>query len=256
MGMIGGAAVGIIALVGVAGYFAMARVDSVKSETALANTSAQQATSQTAAIHSQVASLGKPVVDSDKQLAQGAEQVLVAAYTERHDFVGLSNELRGIMEGTGGWYDSVKASTAGGAGADAGTTKSVTIVGYMPTKELAASFNERVEGTRALKNADVSSLESAHLRDLSTRRAGVYYKFTITADFVDTIAPSADGDAGGTGGTSATGTTVGSSTGGDLSLSLDPEPAATKPKAAKPKATKPANPFDIAASAAGRGGAA
>jgi hypothetical protein len=50
--MIGGAAVGIIALVGVAGYFAMARVDSVKSETALANTSAQQATSQTAAIAS------------------------------------------------------------------------------------------------------------------------------------------------------------------------------------------------------------
>jgi hypothetical protein len=251
--MIGGAAVGIIALVGVAGYFAMARVDSVKSETALANSSAQQATSQTASVQSQVASLGQPIVDSDKQLAQGAEQVLVAAYTERHDFVGLSNELRGIMDGTGGWYTNVKATTGSSDAGSSDTTKSVTISGYMPTKELAAGFNERVEGTRSLKNAEVSSLESEHLRDLSSKRAGIYYKFTITADFVDTVAPTSGGDDSGGDGT---GTTVADTTGGELSLSLDPQPASSKPAAKKPKLTKPANPFDIAANAAVRGGAA
>jgi hypothetical protein len=139
MGMIGGAAFGIVAIIVVAAYFAMARVDSIKSETAASQSAAAAATAETASVQSQTQSIGQPVVDSDKQLAQGAEQVVVAAYTERYDFVQLAQELRGIMTGTGGWYEHVEASTS----SSDGTTQSVTITGYMPTAELAASFNER-----------------------------------------------------------------------------------------------------------------
>lgn len=252
LGMIGGAVAGFLAIVVVGGYFAMARVDSVKSEAAAANEKAAQATEQTAAVRSQIDSIGQPIVDSDRQLAQGAETVLVGAYAERHDFVMLARELRAIMEGTGGWYESVEATSAAADSAE----KSVKIVGYMRTKELVASFNERANATRTLANAETIGIESERLTDLDTKRPGIYFKFTMTADFIDTVAPSAGsaeaaGDPGGT--------TVGSGGGGgELRLSLDPEPRAAAPKPApkkKPAPAKPKNPFAVASSVAGRGGA-
>jgi hypothetical protein len=251
LGMIGGAAAGLVALVAVAGYFAMARVDSVKSETAALQQRATEATNETTAVKSQVASLGQPVVDSDRQIAQGAEQVLVAAYTERHDFVQLAQELRGIMEGTGGWYTSVEASSTGDGDVGSEGGKAVTISGYMPNGKLAASFEERVNATRTLADAEVTLLKSERLTDLDTKRPATYWKFTIAADMVDTVAPSASD--GGLGGSDATGTTVGSggASSNTLTLSLDPEPRATA--AARP-ATKPRNPFGVAAAAAVRGG--
>lgn len=246
LGMIGGAAVGLIAIVGVAGYFAMARVDSVKSETKLAIARQEQATSRTAAIESQVQTLGTPVVDSDQQLAQGAESVLVSAYSERHDFVMLADELREIMV-AGGWYEEIEATSA----AD-GESKAVKIVAVFPTKELAASFNERARATRTLANADTVAIESRRLTDLDSRRPGIYFEITLEADLVDTVAPSASGGAD-TG--DGTGTTVGAGGGGTLSLSLDSEPRDT-PKATKPATpAKPKNPFDLAATVASRGGA-
>lgn len=253
MGMVGGAAAGLIAIVGVAGYFAMARVDSVKSETVAAQQQTQQATEETAAVRSQVQSLGQPVVDSDRQLAQGTEQVLIAAYTERHDFVYLSQELRAIMENTGGWYESVTASSAGGDD----SKKAVEIVGYMPTAELAATFNERAKGTKSLANAEAVGIKTERLTDLDTKRPGVYYRFTVTADLVDIVAPSANDGASGSGGSDGTGTVVGSSSGGsgEITLSLDPEPKQeARSDAAPATPAKPRNPFDVAAAAAGRGG--
>lgn len=245
LGMIGGAVAGMFAVIGVAGYFAMARVDSVKSETNAAVTRQEQATAEAASVRSQVESIGQPVVDSDKQLAQGAETVLVAAYTERHDFVRLADDLRAIMENTGGWYEVVEATSA----TDAGEASSeIKIVGFMPTKELAASFNERANGTRTMANAETVALETKRLSDVDSRRPGIYIKFTMTADLVDTVAPSADGG-GGTG--DSGGTTVGNGGGdGTITLSLDPEPR-PKPVASKP--AKPKNPFDVAASVAGGG---
>lgn len=255
MGMIGGAAVVVVAVIGVAAYFAMARVDSIKSETVAAQAAAASATSETAAVQSQTQSIGQPVVDSDKQLAQGAEQVVVAAYTERYDFVQLAQELRGIMTGTGGWYEHVEASTS----SSDGTTQSVTITGYMPTAELAASFNERVTATRTLDNATVSQLASETLTDLDSKRPARYWKFTIGADLVDTEAPFASTGASAGAGADASVIVVDSSGDEALTLSLDPRPkpkaAANKPKP-KPKPAvpaKPKNPFGIAASAAAGG---
>lgn len=253
LGMIGGAVAGFLAIVVVGGYFAMARVDSVKSEAAAANERAATATEQTAAVRSQIDSIGQPIVDSDRQLAQGAETVLVGAYAERHDFVMLARELRAIMEGTGGWYESVEATSGAGDAAE----KSVKIVGYMRTKELVASFNERANATRTLANAETIGIESERLTDLDTKRPGIYFKFTMTADLVDTVAPSAGGSAGAAG--DPGGTTVGSGGGdGELRLSLDPEPRAAAPKPAPKKKqapAKPKNPFAVASSVAGRGGA-
>ncbi len=247
MGMIGGAAVGVLAIAVSAGVFAMGRVDTVKAETQLANEATAEAEQETQATRSQIASLGQPIVDSDKQLAQGQEQIVVAAYTERYDFVQLSQELRGIMEGTGGWYHKVEASSGSIEG-----VKQVTIIGYMPNKELAASFNERVNGTRTMDNAVVAGLKTERLADVKTKKIAPYWRFEIGADLVDTKAPFADGggDMGG-----GDGTTVGDGGGGDgsLSLSLDPKPKPKQqPKPAEP--AKPKNPFDVAASAA-RGGA-
>ncbi len=251
---IGGAAVGFLAVVGVAGYFAMARVDSVKSETAAIQARQAEAIAETAAVNSQVASLGTPVVDSDKELARGAEQVLVSAYTERHDFPELAAELQGIMEGTGGWYESVEAkasSGGGGTGVDSG--KAVKITGVMETEQMAASFEERVNGTRTMANAEITSLESTILTELDSKRNATYWRFTIEADLVDTVAPSAGGAAG----SDSTGTTVGSGGSGALTLSLDAKPTPKQPPAAAPaKPAKPKNPFDIAAAAAVRGGGA
>lgn len=257
LGMIGGAAAGLVAVIGVAGYFAMARVDSVKSEATAATQRAQQATQETAEVRSQIASLGQPVVDSDKQLAQGAEAVLVAAYSERRDFQLLASELRAIMEGTGGWYESVDASPDSPDAAAGGAA--VTLVGYMPTKELTASFNERMNATKSLKGAETVAIESERLTDLDSKVPGTYYKFTVTAQLVDTVAPSAGGEAG-AGAGDPNGTIVGNDGGGDgaLSLSLDVEPPARHAPAPAAKAAapvKPKNPFDVAASVAGRGGA-
>lgn len=243
-GMIGGAALGVLAVVGVAAYFALARVDSVTSETQRLQAEASSATQQAAAARSQVASLGQPVVDSDRQLAQGAEQVLIAAYTERHDFVLLSRELQGIMKGTGGWYTSVKASAAGGAD---GASKAVEIEGYMPSEELAASFNERADATLSLSSAETVQLDSERLTNPTTKRAGIYWKFKLTADLADLVAPSA----GGGGGDGADATVVGSGGDGSLTLSLDPEPIKATPKPKKQQPAKPKNPFAVAASSAG-----
>jgi outer membrane murein-binding lipoprotein Lpp len=247
-GMIGGAVAGVLMIAFVAGYFAMARVDTVKSEMASLNARAAEVTQETEAVQQQVASLGQPVIDSDKQLAQGQEQIVVSAYTERHDFVQLADELRGIMRGTGGWYEEVTASsaTANGEG------RAIKIKGVMPTKELAASFNERVNATRTMRNSSYDSLESVRLLDIKSKRRGTYWKFEISADMVDTEAPFAAGSGG-----DATGTTV--ADGPDataIKLSLEPKP---RPRAAAPAAPaeppKPRNPFDVAASAAREGGA-
>lgn len=255
LGMIGGAVAGFLAIVVVGGYFAMARVDSVKSEAAAANDRATQATQQTAAVRSQIESIGQPIVDSDRQLAQGAETVLVGAYAERHDFVMMARELQAIMEGTGGWYESVEAASASGPDVQ----ESVTIVGYMRTKELVASFNERANATRTLANAETIGIESERLTDLDTKRPGIYFKFTMTADLVDTVAPSAGGVGGAPG--DPTGTTVadgGRGGDGELRLSLEREPrddAAPAAAAKKRAPAKPKNPFAVASSVAGRGGA-
>jgi hypothetical protein len=193
-----------------------------------------------------VQSLGQPIVDSDKQLAQGAEQVLVAAYTERHDFVLVAQELRAIMEGTGGWYETIEATSAQSEGGD---DTGVKIVALFPTKELAAGFNERVNATSTMEHAETIGESSKRLRDIDSRRPGIYFKITVKADLVDTVAPNANGSGGGLG--DSTGTAVGSSgaDSGELSLSLDPEPVKKPAAAAKP--AKPKNPFDIAANFAG-----
>jgi hypothetical protein len=245
MGMIGGAVAGVLAIAVVAGYFAMARVDSIKSETAAATQRSQDATTEAAAVTSQVQSLGQPIVDSDKQLAQGQEQVLVAAYTERHDFVLLSQELKAIMEGTKGWYQLVEATSAGTDGA---SEVGVKIVGYMPTKELMAGFNERANATKSLANAEIVAIETERLTDVDSRRPGIYFKFTMTADLVDTVAPSATTVGGGV---DSNGQTVSSGGSGELSLSLESKPKPKPAAAAAP--AKPKNPFDIAASVAGGG---
>jgi hypothetical protein len=247
-GMVGGAVAGVLMIAFVAGYFAMAHVDSVKSEMAAMNARAAEATAQTAAVQKQVESLGKPVEDSDKQLAQGQEAIVVSAYTERHDFVQLADELRGIMRGTGGWYEEVTASSATGSG----VSRAIKIKGVMPTKELAASFNERVNATRTMRNSFYDSLESIRLLDVKTTRRGTYWKFEISADMVDTEAPFAAGSGGdGTGTTVADGPEASA-----IKLSLEPKP---RPRPAAPAApaepAKPKNPFDVAASAAREGGA-
>lgn len=243
MGMIGGAVAGVVAIAVVAGYFGMARVDSIKSEQAAADQRAQAATAEVASLNSQIQSIGQPIVDSDKQLAQGAEQVFVSAYTERYDFVLLAAELRAIMEGTGGWYDKITATSAS-EDADSGST--VKITGYMPSKELMAAFNERMKATKTMAGAETVFIKSERLADIDTRRAGIYYKFTVIATFVDTVSPRADGGSVDTAG----GTPVAGGGSEELSLSLDPKPK-PKPTAAKP--SKPKNPFDVAATVAGGG---
>jgi hypothetical protein len=253
MGMVGGAIAGVVAIVGVAGFFAMARIDTLKEETAQAQTSAQQATSETAAVHSRVQSLGSPVQDSDKQLEQGAEQVLVGAYTQRRDFVMLAQELQGIMDPSG-WYESVKVDTTGAPGSG-DTTSEVRIVGYMPDEKLLASFDDRVNGTQTLDNAETVDIKSVTLRDPDNGKPGVYWRFELTADMVDTVAPYATSAS--TGG-SDDGVKVGNSSAKPLTLSLDPKPKAATPKSSAPAAVaappKPKNPFDIAATVASRGG--
>jgi len=258
LGMIGGAALGVICVLGVAGYFAMARVDSVKSETTKLQNDASTATTETGTVSAQIASLGQPVTDSDKELAAGREKVLLTAYSERQDFVLLARELRGIMPNADGWYTSVKAGGGGVGSTDASGANSVTIEGYMVSEELLAGFDERAEATKSLKNADTVTIGSERLRGIGNKKLGRYFKFTLTAELVDLVAP----ESGSTTGSVATdGTTVGSGGSHEITLSLDSNPPtkkATKPKVTKAatpavpaKVAAPANPFGIAAAAAG-----
>ncbi|MCW2961030.1 MAG: hypothetical protein JWM90_1417 [Thermoleophilia bacterium] len=256
MGVIGGSIAGVVAVLAIAGYFAMARVDSVKSETNQFTTSATSATTETASVRSQIQSLGQPVTDTDTQLAEGAEKVLVSAYTERRDYVEMMRELMAAMEGTGGWYESIEASSIGGQ-TEPGV-KSVTLKGYFPSKELLASFNERIEASRSLRGADTLEIKSTRkFSNDAKRKQGVYWGFTTTANLVDNEAPfvadpSAEGEKAGTDGTTVSDTTA-------LTLSLGSLNAITatakKPKAAATPVipAAPKNPFDLAATAAAGG---
>jgi hypothetical protein len=263
LGMIGGAVAGVVAIAVVAGYFAMARVNTVKEEVSVANAAAAKATQDAQAIEAQVASLGQPVVDSDKQLAQGQQQIVVAAYTERHDFVTLAQELRGIMQQTGGWYESVTASANGATASGSSSSsssgpQSVTIVGVMPTRQMAASFDQRVNATRTLENAEFVEIKTVQKVQLGSksRTSRTYWQFTIAADLVDTEAPFVSGSSSSAGTGSATGVAVGDAGAGSgsLELSLDPKPKAEAKPAAPAQPAKPRNPFDVAASSARGGG--
>lgn len=254
-GMIGGAIAGVLVMAAVAGYFGMARVDAVKAEAQASRDAASSATSETQSVKAQVQSLGQPVKDTDRNLAQGQEAIVVAAFTERHDFVQLAEELRGIMQGTGGWYEKVTASV-GGSG-NSGGTHSVTISGVMPSNVLAASFDERINATRSLENADLETLKSVELVKVGSksRRSTTYWQFTIGADLVDTKAPFVSGSSGSAGDSS--GTAVGDSGAGEsasLELSLEAKPKVDATKDVAKQNAKPRNPFDIAASNASGGG--
>lgn len=250
--MIGGIAAGAAMLVLIVGYFAMARVSSVKDEAQAANDRAAQAMTEAATIRTKVQTLGPAPVDSDHQLAQGAEEVLLAAYTERRDYVRLVRELHGIMDGTGGWYEDIKASSSSLDG-DA----LVTITGVMPSAEILTAFNERANGTRSLDDAVTTSIKSVVMRDDKTKKPGRYWRFTMTAKLTDQVAPNADASAASAG--NGDGTTVSSGGNSDLKLSLLPEPrpttqASRSSKPAAAAAAKPStNAFDVAADAAAGG---
>lgn len=260
VGKIGGIAAGAVAVVAVAGYFAFARVDSVRSETTQLQGQAASATQETTAVRSRISSLGQPVVDSDKQLAQGQEQVLVSAYSERHDFPRLARELRDIMQDTGGWYTTIDVSlvTSSTSGAGSGPVRTATISGYVPSDLTMAGFNERVNATASLKDADTVSVTS--IKKLVHGTVRMYWKFTVTADLVDKVAPEVDPTDGepdpvtGLVPGAAPGATVSAGGSDDaLHLSLEPTASTRKPAASPTKSAAPANPFATAAAAAGKG---
>jgi Tfp pilus assembly protein PilN len=253
-GLIGGVVAGSVAVVAVAGYFAMARVDSVKSETGQLTTTASSATTETASVRSQIQSLGQPVVDSDVELAQGAEKVLVAAYTERRDYPLMLREVLGVMEGTGGWYTSIEASST-----PAENGKTVTLKGYMPTRDKVAALNENLEATKSIKEAVTDKLTTKRKYALDgKRKLGTYILFELTAQLVDQVPPYVADESAALPTSGTDGTTV--NDGGDsLALSLDSFDAASATKqgpkvAAKPtEPSKPKNPFDLAATVAAGG---
>lgn len=249
LGMIGGAAAGMLAVVCVAAYFAMARVDSVKSETLLAQTQATQATTDSAAVQSQIQSLGQPANDSDKDLAQGAEKVLVAAYSERHNYPNLLSELKKIMDGRDGWYEQLKVRTH----PIEQDSRQIVIEGYMPDAESMASFNERANLQSTMENAEIVELREKGMFSPVTRSKGRYWWFKMTADLVDTVAPTVASELGSPdAGPSGTTVSEGSQ---NPKMSLEDRPAKAAAAAAKPaKPAKPANKFDVAATFAGRGG--
>ncbi|MCW2950045.1 MAG: hypothetical protein JWN41_1058 [Thermoleophilia bacterium] len=256
-GMLGGIAVGVVALLGIGGYFAMSRVDSIKSETSQAISAQTEATTQIASVRQQIATVGQPVNDSDTKLADGAEKVLVGAYAQRYDYVQLARELKNIMAGTDGWYTKVDVNSDTTSDAASADGAAVTLEGFMPTVELAAGFAKRVTATHSLSGAEGTAFSKQRLLSVVTKKPGAYYHFTVTATFDDNVAPSADGS----GSTSATGTTVADGAANSLKLSLDPEPvpvqspaqiAAARAKARA--AAQPKNPFDVAAQSAAGGG--
>ena len=250
MGLIGGAAAGIVLGVVVASFFALAHVDSIKSETGKLTSDASAAQTETQTVEAQIEAVGSPVIDSDKQLAANAESTLVSVYKNRVDFKLVASELQAIMAGTGGWYTTVDASSEGTV--DTSSTSaatSVKIQGIMPTVQLAASMNERVESTRSFSNATATDVETVKMRKINGRKVGTYVKFTITATLVDTLAPYKDAGAGAGEGLVANGG------GGDPELSLDPQPVIRKAARPSDKATAAAaaaasNPLALAATAA------
>lgn len=249
MGLIGGAAAGVVALVVVGAFFAMARVDSIKSETGKLGTDTTSAQQETQSIEAQIQSVGIPVVDSDKQLAESAEKTLVSAYTERVEFGLMAQELQAIMAGTGGWYTTVRASAVGSVDSSGSDGSTVSIEGFLPTAEQAASFNERVNSTRTLTDAATVNVTTVTLAKKKGRKVGRYFQFKVTAKLVDTLKPYSS--------TAAKMENLVADTGGDPKLSLDPDPV-VKPvvrAAAKPATpVAPTNSFAVAAAAAARGG--
>lgn len=244
-GLIGGIAVMVLALVGVGGYFAMARVDSVKSETAKFAKDTTAAQAEAAKNRAEIQSLGQPVINRDIQIAQGAEQILVAAYGERRQFELMAQELHAVMlDDRGksiGWYDSITATSAAVEG---GSKAPVEIVGFLPSAEMATAFDERLDGTRTLSNANLIAISKSVMVDRKSRTKREYWKVTITADLA-----AVDGVNG-----ADTSSLVGNGGGGG-SVQLATEAAPERPavKRPKPKPAAPRNPFEVAASVAGGG---
>jgi hypothetical protein len=249
LGVIGGAAAGVLLTVLVASFFALAHVDTIKSETSKLTNDASVAQSETQTVEAQTEAIGSPVVDSDKELATSAEKTLVGVYRNRVDFKLVANELQAVMAGTGGWYTSVDADSTGATATDGSDGASVVLEGYMPTLELAASIDERIESTRSFSDATTVGVQTKKLQRIHGHKVGTYVKFTVHATLVDTLAPFKDG------GGASTGDNLVASGGGDPVLSLDSKPVVRKAtrsssQAAAAAAAAAKNPLALAASAA------
>jgi Tfp pilus assembly protein PilN len=195
------------------------------------------------------------VVDSDVELAKGAEKVLVSAYTERRDYVKMVKEMMTLIEGTGGWYTYIEGSSNGNdsAGGDNGG-KAITLKGLFRTKEALAAFNERIESASTIKEADTVEIKQVRRYDGGKYRS--FWHFVITANLVDTIPPFVS-DPSAAPANKTSGTTVSDGGADDLTLSLGSidEAVAKKRKAkAAPTPAAPQNPFDVAATVAAGSG--
>lgn len=247
--LIGGAAGLVVVGLIVVAFFAFSRVDTIKSETGKLNADAASAQQETTAVQAQITSIGEPVMDADRQLAQNAEQTLVSVYRERVDFQLMADELNRIMPKVG-WYTEIRASAIGSVDAATNEASSVIIQGFLPTPEMVASFNERVESTRTFKDAKTVKITSKKLRHRKTRKLGRYFEFKIVANLVDTVIPysttAAPTD-------SAGGSLVGNGSSDALTLSLDPEAVVRKATRGAAAPAAPTNPLALAAGAAAGG---
>ena len=249
MGAIGGAVAGGVALVAIAGYFAFARVDSIKSEADQFTQQATAATSETTSTRSQIQSLGQPVVDSDVELAKGAEKVLVSAYTERRDYVKAIRETLTLVEGTGGWYSYI--DIASNVDSSGGGGKTIELHGFFPSKDAMAAFNERINSAVTIRDAD--TIEIKQKRRYVGGRMRMFWWVKLSANLVDTVPPYVS-DPTAAPANKTDGTTV-SDAGDDLTLSLGDINAAVKKKQQAKQAAPatPKNPFDVAATVAAGG---
>lgn len=178
--LIGLSVIGVLAVVAVGGYFAMAQVNSVNEETKQINADTEGLREQHKIVTTQLAEAGQ------KPAEQGWDTV-VASYTtdvvekikKRSDFTRLMRDLRRVLV-SGSWFTSVKSGSDAAAASstsgsdDAPTT--ITFEGYARSTRDVMTIIANLNATQSIEGAKPTLIE----RQVSNKKK-VFRKFTIVA---------------------------------------------------------------------------
>lgn len=243
--------IAVLAVVGLAAYFGMARVNSLKEKTTELQAASADADKQKSAVEVEIAQAGASKGTNYAAIASNKQGQLSRLLGERVDYALMQRELGGVPP-MGTWFESADAS-AGNANDASGGAGTISLVGYTRSTLDLAALVQRLNSTRTIAHAEPGV--TTWKRSASGAN---YLRFVITGSLQSSPPPSTSStDSTDSTGSSTGSALVGGPSDGPLgsSIALEPHPGYNARQAATIKANTPLppTPLERAAQAAGGG---
>lgn len=247
---IGVAILAILAVVGVAGYFAMGRVNTLKEEAASLSADTQRIQQEASIVNTQIAEAGRSQDTDFATIASNKEQQLTDALGKRIDYPLLERELNAVLP-AGAWLDSAIADVSAdesisGALDEENSTGigKLELKGYVLSATDLAALVQRINSSKTMQDAEPGTTTWVK-SNTGTR----YLQFEIIGMLQADEEAGAGLDSDGT--SSLVGGPAGGAAGAGSAIALEPRPGYTTSKAGGAFATKPEpSALELAASAA------